>query len=302
MNEDIDYTPEGKNKIEIIKLHAEVADLKSHVRRWVGAIGGILGVVTAAVAIIVASNQLTESAGKAALAEKRLAAERAKFEADRGKFDADRAKVDFAEAKLRVEEAEKKEERTNERIREASEKLASAEARTKDAEKAFEEAQSKAGTAKSELARIQEKISEHTKLPKGQQAGSDDGASSEFFELLIRNLFAKSERPIEDGGARLFFFVLDSVQKENAKKLQIPLKKAGFSVGNVIVFTGKREETTVLRYFRDVDRAEAEKLRDVLVGLGVQEIRVSRVNDPDSAGSGRKYQLWVRKENLRKVP
>lgn len=277
MIEDIDYSPEGKNRIEIIKLHAEVADLRSHVRRWVGSIGGILGVVTAAVAIVVASNQLTESAGKTALAEKKLAAERAKFEADRGKFDADRAKVDLAEANLKRAEAEKKEKEANERVREA--------------EKTFEELQSKAGAAKSESARFEELRS---------QAETARSESEDFAGYLLRRLFERAAQ--DDRTARLFVFVLDSVQKENAKKLESPLKKSGFSLGNVIIFTGKREETPVLRYFRDVDRVEAEKLKNVLTGLGVEQIRVSRVNDPDSAGKGRKYQLWVRKENLRNAP
>ena len=57
----------------------------------------------------------------------------------------------------------------------------------------------------------------------------------------------------------------------------------------------------MLRYFRDQDREEAEKLKGVLAAQGLEQIRVSRVNDPDSAGSGRKYQLWVRKEDLRNV-
>lgn len=73
----LDYTPEQKNRLEIEKLYAEVIDLRSWVRRWLGTLGGLLGIITAAVSVIVTSNQWSRSTREADLkmqqAEERLA-------------------------------------------------------------------------------------------------------------------------------------------------------------------------------------------------------------------------------------
>jgi hypothetical protein len=62
---DLEYTPEQKNRLEIEKLSAEVADLRSWVRRWLGSLGGLLGIVTALVSVIVATHQMSRSAQEA---------------------------------------------------------------------------------------------------------------------------------------------------------------------------------------------------------------------------------------------
>jgi gas vesicle protein/GH24 family phage-related lysozyme (muramidase) len=73
----LDYTPEQKNRLEIEKLYAEVIDLRSWVRRWLGTLGGLLGIITAAVSVIVTTNQWSRSTREADLkmqqAEERLA-------------------------------------------------------------------------------------------------------------------------------------------------------------------------------------------------------------------------------------
>src|SRR5947209_11859753 len=75
---ELEYTPEQKNRLEIDKLSAEVADLRSWIRRWLGAAGGFVGIITAAVSIVVASNQMRtsskESQTKLQQADARLAA------------------------------------------------------------------------------------------------------------------------------------------------------------------------------------------------------------------------------------
>ena len=73
----LEYTPEQKNRLEIEKLYAEVVDLRSWVRRWLGTLGGLLGIITAAVSVVVATNQWSRSTREADLkmkqAEERLA-------------------------------------------------------------------------------------------------------------------------------------------------------------------------------------------------------------------------------------
>src|SRR5437016_9571381 len=75
---DLEYTYEQKNRLEIEKLSAEVADLRSWVRRWLGAAGGMVGIVTAAISIVVASHQISSSSQeyqtKSLQADARLAA------------------------------------------------------------------------------------------------------------------------------------------------------------------------------------------------------------------------------------
>lgn len=311
METKIDYSTDGKNKIEIDKLHAEVAELRSRLRRWVGSLGGILGIVTAAVSILVTSDQLTKAAGESDRKEKILAADRAKLDAERAQWDAERAKADKLDAEKSVAE-------TKERITQMRKELATAEENKAAAETAAANSLAVAAQSrvdadalakelkdrKAELESVQKKLAELAKSLNEQPGKGPGAAAATALAVSTRNLIASEHaRLVEDNKkARLFFLVLDAEQKENAWNLEKPLQEAGFYIGNVIIFGGKREETPVLRYFRDVDREEAEKMRDTLVRLGLEQTRVSRVNDPDSVGTGRKFQVWVRKENLRSPP
>ena len=95
--------------------------------------------------------------------------------------------------------------------------------------------------------------------------------------------------------ARLFFFVMDERQKSRILALAPQLEQQGLYVTNVLLNKGKREDTTVVSYFRyPDDKAEAEKIESALKALGLERSRVSYVNDPDSVGSGRKFQIWVK--------
>jgi chromosome segregation ATPase len=300
MEPEIDYTPEGRNKIEIDKLHAEVVELRSRLRRWIGSLGGVVGILTAAVSVIVTSQQLSRKSQETATEKNQLAADRRVLSADRAKFDADRAKVDLAEATAKKADAEKQEER--------------AEARVKEADKHFAEVQSQAGAAESKLAetdrqfkiktdelnRLQNGTAKLAESLKNQPGAQRQAADAMALVDSTRNLIeSEHRRLVEDNSrARLFFFVLNGQQRETAWKLEPALRAADFYIGNVIVFSGKRDETPALRYFRDADKAEAEKLRSTLVRLGLEKIHLSRVNDPDSAGTGRKFQIWVTKEDL----
>ena len=69
----------------------------------------------------------------------------------------------------------------------------------------------------------------------------------------------------------------------------------GLYVTNVLLNRNKREDTTVARFFRyPEDKEEAEKIQSALRGMGLERSRVSYVIDPDSVGSGRKFQIWVK--------
>lgn len=301
VNEEIDYTRKGRNKIEIDKLHVEVAEMRSRFRRWIGSLGGLLGIATAAVSVIVTSQQWDRASRETNLAKTQLATERAKF-------DADRANVDRANA-------EKIELQTKERITAMMKEVDIAEGHKTAAEAAAAnslavEAQARAdrdavakelSDRKGELETVQTKLAALAKSLKDQPGASEGAAAATALATSTRNLISKEHsRLVEDSSrARLFFFVLDSQQRENAWKLEASLRGAGFYIGNVIVFGGKRDETPALRYFRDVDQQEAEKLRDTLASLGLEKTHLSRVNDPDSAGTGRKFQIWVRKEDFR---
>ena len=130
----MEYTPEEKNRLEIDKLSAEVADLRSWVRRWLGAAGGLLGIVTAAVSIIVASYQVSSSAREAQTksqqADARLAAAE-RLESERRAREADETLKEISgqtDAKSKELEAKIKELADKEnRLKEITEKLVIAE-------------------------------------------------------------------------------------------------------------------------------------------------------------------------------
>jgi hypothetical protein len=295
-----DYTPEGKNKVEIDKLYAEVAELRSRVRRWIGSLGGLLGIVTAAVSVIVTSQQWSRAANETAMEKNQLAAERSSLTADRAKFDADRAKIDLEKATAKKEAAETQERETNNRVKEAEVHFVDLQSQAGAAQAALAEKVAQLDTKSSELEKLQNAIDALATSLKRQPATQREAETALAVSNSTRNLIASEHRKlVEDNSKpRLFFFVLNSLQRENAWKLEPKLLSSGFYIGNVIVFGGKRDETPALRYFRDADKAEAEKLRDTLISLGLEKVHLSRVNDPDSAGTGRKFQIWVRKEDF----
>ncbi len=124
---DLDYTPEGKKRLEIDKLRAEVADLRSWIRRWLGTLGGLVGIVTAAVSIIVTVYQVNESsrekASKIQEADSKLAEAR--------KLDAER----------RLAEAVELEKKTKSRIDEGRQQLAEIKNEIENLEKGLADSQ-----------------------------------------------------------------------------------------------------------------------------------------------------------------
>lgn len=122
----LEYTPEQRNRLEIEKLYAEVVDLKSWVRRWLGTLGGLLGIVTAAASVVVTSTQWSRSTREADLkmkqAEARLA-QADKRDADKA-LDEIRAKTDATAKQFEVKNAELA--ALEKRLADATAKLASA--------------------------------------------------------------------------------------------------------------------------------------------------------------------------------
>jgi GH24 family phage-related lysozyme (muramidase) len=123
---DLEYTPEQKSRLEIEKLYAEVVDLRSWVRRWLGTLGGLLGIVTAAASVVVTSTQWSRSTREADLkmkqAEARLA-QADKRDADKA-LEEIRAKTDATTKELEMRNGELA--ALEKRLAEASQKLASA--------------------------------------------------------------------------------------------------------------------------------------------------------------------------------
>jgi GH24 family phage-related lysozyme (muramidase) len=122
----LDYTPEQKSRLEIEKLYAEVVDLRSWVRRWLGTLGGLLGIVTAAASVIVTSTQWSRSTREADLkmkqAEARLA-QADKRDADKA-LEEIRAKTDATAKELETKNGELAD--LEKRLAGATEKLANA--------------------------------------------------------------------------------------------------------------------------------------------------------------------------------
>jgi Tfp pilus assembly protein PilF len=106
---------------------------------------------------------------------------------------------------------------------------------------------------------------------------------------------AEHKRLVEDNTkVRLFFFVLNDRQKKGVWDASARFLSQGFYVTNVIGYRGaKRPEKTEVRYFRDDDKLEAERIDAFLDELKIPQHRPSRVNDPDSVGTGRKFQIWL---------
>jgi hypothetical protein len=101
---------------------------------------------------------------------------------------------------------------------------------------------------------------------------------------------------------RLFFFAVDEKQRDVVWDIAPKFLSKGMYVANVILSSGKRPSDTEVRYFRSEDKSEAEKIDSILGELGISDHRPSRVNDEDSVGTGRKYQIWLRNEDFRKAP
>jgi hypothetical protein len=124
---DLEYTSEQKNRLEIEKLYAEVVDLRSWVRRWLGTLGGLLGIVTAAASVVVTSTQWSRSTREADLKMKQAEARLAQAD----KRDADKAleeirdKTDATTKELETRNAELAARET--RLSEVTKKLAVAE-------------------------------------------------------------------------------------------------------------------------------------------------------------------------------
>ena len=71
--------------------------------------------------------------------------------------------------------------------------------------------------------------------------------------------------------ARLFFFVTDEEQKARVWALAQRLEEQKLYVTNVLINSSKREETTVVRYFRyPQDKEEAEKIAEKMAEVGAK--------------------------------
>lgn len=118
-------------------------------------------------------------------------------------------------------------------------------------------------------------------------------------EAINRNPAEHNQLVEDNTKPRLFFFVLNEAQQENVWRLAPRFLGRGLYVTNVIRNAGKIPDKTEVRYFRDEDKEEAERLDAYLGELEITQHRSSRVVDPESVGTGRKFQVWLRSEDLR---
>jgi hypothetical protein len=82
--------------------------------------------------------------------------------------------------------------------------------------------------------------------------------ASAFTPASERTIAERAALEADGSKARLFFFVTDEQQKSKVWALAPRLEEQGLYVANVVMNTGKREETTVVRYFRDPEDKEEE--------------------------------------------
>ena len=200
---ELDHTPAGKNRLEIDKLHEEVADLRSWVRRWLGALGGLIGIVTAAVSIIVTFYQANESSRQTATKLQR---------------------ADSALAEARRLTAERIEKETNVRIEEGKQQLSKITDDKNKVEKELRDEQAlvakKTEERRAAIAQRDKAQQEYDALQKqiaqlGQRGGQtavaqEATAIAKDAEKTIAERKALVE---EQTKARLFFFVMDERQK-----------------------------------------------------------------------------------------
>jgi hypothetical protein len=312
------YTPEEKNRLEIDKIDAEVKELRSWVRRWLGSLGGILGIVTAAVSVLVAVDQW-DKASRA-------------LDVDRRKLEFERKEVEAAKAELRQEKAEKLEKASSERLalaekkeeetvykiaaaettlRETTDQLEKKKTELEEAKKSLENVSGNREVAekslvqtKAEYAALQKEfaalVERVSKATGPQQVGPEVKARAANAAQKVKVDEERRQLVDDNTKARLFLFVVDEQQSAKAWNLKDPLREQyNLYLANVLVASGKREVTPVVRFFRTSDQAEATRISDALAALGLPKPRVSYVIDPDSVGTGRKYQIWLRSENLR---
>lgn len=292
-----EYTPEEKSKLEFEKLEAEVADLRSWVRRWLGTLGGLLGIVTAAISVMIAIHQNSEKVrttdDKSRKADTALAQSQ--------KLDAERASAIAVElekeTKAQVAEENKKLGEIKKEKGTVEKKLADEQALVAKISEERRVATEQRDKAQQEYDALQRQVADVGR--KAEQQGGQAVVAREVTAIAkgAEKTIEERKALIEDRTkARLFFFVTDEEQKARVWALAPRLEEQKLYLTNVLVNSSKREETTVVRYFRyPQDKEEAEKIDGALKALGLEQSRVSYVVDPDSVGSGRKFQIWVKK-------
>lgn len=296
---DIPFPPraadeEEKRKWEVSKLQHEIADLRGLVRRF----GGVLGVVTALLSIYIAYRSVSEAKVSADLAEVR------------------QAKAEIAESKSndRKAEAEKK-------FREAelSEKqaLEIRDTALKDANDASSLAQQKKlelRSAQQELAAIRKQVEESKqtaeRIARSQPGNEVKAAAAEQAATLDKQVQeAVAVQTSQRNVPRVFVFPVNAVQRARAQQVLDPVIKEIIPDVRWETVPGRREDKTVVRYFRDEKQnpEDARLAQEVVKNLSKHfhlspdQIRTSYVIDKDSEGTGPRLQIWLRKSEFTPV-
>jgi hypothetical protein len=260
MNEKIDYSPEGKNKIEIDKLHVEVAEMRSRFRRWIGSLGGLLGIVTAAVSVLVTSQQWDRASREMALSKTLLATERAKF-------DGDRAEAKKAEALKILAKAEEDSTKLKSEIAQLSNRLTDMRS-----EVANQEAQKSAALKTvDDQGKVIEAASK--KLPPGPEKTAALKAVEQKKENTARWEAESVKIQLEAGR--------EIIASNGIRRLSEELASAGYNLLPTKPASSMPAGTEV-RYYHEEDEALGRKISDILQEkFNIRSARTSRVDNSD---------------------
>ena len=116
--------------------------------------------------------------------------------------------------------------------------------------------------------------------------------------------FASIEKQINDAlpeadrKPKVYLFISEDSQREEAKRLKAGLESSGFEVGAIVKNSTRKLDTTEIRFFRNPkDKGEAQQLQGIVEkDFGKTDARVSYVDDAGNAAGGRKYQIWLKKQ------
>jgi hypothetical protein len=260
-------TDDDKRRWEVSKLRHEVAELRGWIRRF----GGLLGVITAILSVFIAFRSCSESRVSEQLAEVRK----------------ERAEIDEIKAKASVKVA----------TSDAAEQMALAQHARQDRK-----------DAEQELHALRQKIDDTNRVAQ-ERARTEQTETAKAAAVqattasqAVQQLTSASEST--KSKSRVFVLAVSDVQRARAES-QLPGAIAEIASDvRFQAFGGRREDKTVVRYFRDPDRfPEDQKIARAIVAamtqkLGFTEIRDSYVIDKDSVGSGPRIQIWLRKEDF----
>jgi hypothetical protein len=284
VGEQVDFTPEGRNKVEILKLHAELGELKSNIRRWLTSLGGLLGVVTAAVSIIVTSNQLSTASKRTDSEKQQLAAERTKFEADKAEERKQKAEEAEASTKGRIAKAEGDLKTKAGELQGRTQELKVVEQKLVEAKKQTDEQFASRATLEQQSAdlRAQNEALQKKLVAAGDQLkeSGENAAAADITKTVQQNQVVTAKLDLQRVQIE-FQAPADAARSDTIKRVAEKVSSQGYSFLRTNI-VNRIPDGTEVRYYHDADEKLAQTITDLLQkDFKISPIRASRVNDPD---------------------